>query len=157
MISRKRALALVILSLLAIPPCSFAGDTPLTAERPRDESFRTVLKNELSTLNIPIEASTDEIAGVLNQTLRKNLYKGSTMTSGLTADVERNGPLVVSAADNYLYVTLPVTMSLSYAMFELRAIPLKLKFKARASITSDWQMHTEIHFLGLSDLLAEED
>jgi hypothetical protein len=156
MISRKQALALVLLSLLAISPCSFAGDTPLTAVRPRDESFRTVLKKELSMLNIPIEASTDEIAGVLNQTLRKKLYKGSTMTSGLAADVERNGPLVVSAADNCLFVTLPVTLSLSYAMFEMRAIPLKLKFKARASVSTDWQIHTEIQFLGLSDLPAEE-
>jgi hypothetical protein len=135
------------LSLFAMPPCSFAEVTPLTAERPKAEAFRTELKKETSTLNIPLEASTDEIAGVLNQTVRKELYKGSTTTSGLTADVIRNGPIVVSAADNYLYVTLPVAMSLSYGMFET---------EAKAGITPDWRMHTEITYLGSSDLLAEE-
>ena len=151
-----RVVCMAALSLFAMPPCSFAEVTPLTAERPKAEAFRTELKKETSTLNIPIEASTDEIAGVLNQTVRKELYKGSTGTSGMTAVVLRNGPIVVSAADNYLYVTLPVAMSLSYGMFETEAIPLKLKFKAKAGITPDWRMHTEITYLGSSDLLAEE-
>ena len=133
MISRIQVLALVSLSLLAMPPCSFAGVTSLMDERPGEEAYRTVLKKETSTLNVPIEASTDDIAGVLNQTLRKELYKGSTMTSGLTADVERNGPVVVSAADDYLYVTLPVAMSLSFGMFETQAIPLTLKLRPRSA------------------------
>ncbi|MBI2355350.1 MAG: DUF4403 family protein [Deltaproteobacteria bacterium] len=156
MISRRRALALVVLSLFAVTPCSFADNKPLTPERPRDEAFRAVLKRETSTLNVPIEASTDEIARVLNQTIRKDLYKGSTRTRGLTADVVRNGPIVIGAADNYLYVTLPVAMSLGYGMFETQAIPLKLKFKARAVITPDWRLHAEIYYLGLSDLLRED-
>ena len=151
-----RVACMVALPLFAMTPCSFAGVTPLMAEQPRDEAFRTVLKKETSTLNIPIEASTDEIAGALNQTVRKELYKGSTTTGGMTADVVRNGPIVVSATDNYLYVTLPVAMSLSYGMFKTEAIPLKLKFKATANITPDWRMHTEITYLGLSDLLAED-
>ena len=156
MILRKRTLSLVSVSLLALTLCSCAGAKTLTAERPRDEAFRTVLKKETSTLNIPIEVSTDELARVLNQTIRKNLYKGSTKTRGLTADVVRNGPIVVSATDNFLYVTLPIAMSLSYGMFEMKAIPLKLKFKATASTTPDWRLHTEIYYMGLSDLLAEE-
>lgn len=73
---------MVSLSLLAITLCSCAGVAPLTAERPRDEAFRTVLKKEISTLNIPIEASTDDLARVLNQTVGKELYKGSTKTRG---------------------------------------------------------------------------
>jgi len=152
----KRTLSLVVLSLLAVNQCSCAGARPLTAERPKAEAMRATLKKEASTLNIPIEVSTDELAKVLNQTIRKELYKGSTKTKGLTADVVRNGPIVVSAADNFLYVTLPIAMTLSYGMFEMKAIPLKLKFKATAGVTTDWRLHTEIYYQGLSDLLAEE-
>jgi uncharacterized protein DUF4403 len=153
---RKRTLSLVSVSLLAVTLCSCTAVKTLTAERPRDEVFRTVLKKETSTINIPIEVTTDELARVLNQTIRKELYKGSTKTRGLIADVVRNGPIAVSATDNFLYVTLPISMSLSYGMFEMKAIPLKLKFKATASTTPDWRLHTEIYYMGLSDLLAEE-
>ena len=156
MVSSKGALSLVALLLFALTLSSCAGVKPLTAEQPRDEAFRTMLKKETSILNIPIEASTSELAKVLNQAVRKELYKGSTKTRGLTADVIRNGPIVVSAAENYLYVTLPISISLSYGMFEIPAIPLTLKFKATAGITPDWRLHAEIYYLGLSDLLAEE-
>ena len=80
MISKKLTVSLVSLSLLALTLCSCAGVTPLKAERPRDEAFRTALKKETSTLNIPIEATTEEIARVLNQAVRKDLYKGGTRT-----------------------------------------------------------------------------
>lgn len=156
MISRKHAVSLVALSLFALSLCSCAGVTPLTAARPRDEAFRTVLKKETSSLNIPIEASTDDLARILNQTIRKELYKGSTKTRGLTAEVVRSGAIVVTAADNFLFVSLPISLTLSYGMFETKAIPLKLKFKAKAGVTPDWRLHTEIYYLGLSDLLAEE-
>jgi hypothetical protein len=68
----------------------------------------------------------------------------------------RNGPIAISAADNYLYVTLPITLSLSYGMFETPPIPLKLRFKANPRITPDWKLYAEVHYLGLSELLAEE-
>ena len=152
----KRTLSLVVMALLAVNECSCAGAIPLTAERPKAEAIRATLKKEASTLNIPIEVSTDELARVLNQTIRKELYKGSTKTRGLAADVVRNGPIVVSAADNFLYVTLPIAMTLSYGMFEMKAIPLKLKFKATAGVTTDWRLQTEIYYQGLSDLLAED-
>ena len=155
-VSRKvllpHVLALLVLTLSA---CS--GVKPsLTAERPKDEAFRTVLKKEMSVLNVPIEASSDELGKALNQAIRKDIYKGSTKTRGLTADIVRNGPISLSAADNYLYFTLPITLSLSYGMFETPAIPLKLKFKANARITPDWKLNTEVYYLGLSDLLAEQ-
>ena len=156
MFTKIRSLSLVALSLLIVTLCSCAGTRSFTAAPPRDEAFRTVLKREPSTLNIPIEASTDDIARILNQTVRKELYKGSTGTRGLAADVQRNGPIVVGATDNYLNVTLPVAMSLSYGMFQMPAISLTLKFKATAGITPDWQLHTEVYYQGLSDLLAEE-
>ncbi len=156
MISIKRTVSRVALLLLAATLCSCAGGKALTAERPRDEAFRMALKKETSTLNIPLEITTDELARVLNQTIRRGLYKGSTGTRGMTADVVRNGPIVVSAADDFLYVTLPISMSLSYGMFEIPAISVKLKFKATAGATPDWRLKTEIYYQGLSDLLAEE-
>lgn len=156
MISKRRALALVALLPFVVTLCSCAGVTRLTAERPRAEAFRTALKKETSTLNIPIEASADDIARVLNQTIRKELYQGATRTKGLTADVVRNGPIVVTAADNFLYITLPVTISLSYGMLGTPAISLALRFKATAGVTPDWRLHAEIYYLGLSDLLAED-
>ena len=154
--SQVPAYLLIALFFFTLMLCSCAGVTPLTAERPRDEAFRTVLRKEASTLNIPLEASTDDIARVLNQTVRKQLYKGSTTTSGVAVDVVRNGQIAVSASDNFLYVTLPIAMSLSYGMFETQTIPLRLKFKATAGITADWRVHTEIYYLGLSDLLADD-
>ncbi|MEI7816386.1 MAG: DUF4403 family protein, partial [Desulfuromonadales bacterium] len=142
--------------LCAIPVGCFAVDKQLTAEKPLAEAFRTILNKEISTLNIPIEMSTDELAKVLNLTIRKELYKGATKSKSVSTDVMRNGPIVVSAADNFLYITLPVAMSLSYGMFETKPIPLKLKFKATASISTDWRLQTDIFYLGVSDLLAED-
>jgi hypothetical protein len=72
------------------------------------------------------------------------------------ADILRNGPIAVSAVDNYLYFTLPITMSLSHGKVKTPAIPLKLKFRAIASITPDWKLNAEFYYMGLSDLLADE-
>lgn len=153
----RKVLSLLVLATLLLALSSCSGVTPsLVADRPKDETFRTTLKKEMSSLNVSIEASTDDLGRILNQTVRKELYKGSTRTSGLTADVVRNGPIAVSAADNYLYLTLPITMSLSYGMFETPAIPLRLKFKATARITPDWKVITEIYYVGLTDQLAED-
>jgi len=142
--------------LLAINLSSCAGTRSLSAARPKDEAFRTALKMQPSIIYIPIEVSTDELSKVMNQTIRKELYKGSTNTRGLNANVLRNGPIVVNAADNFLFVTLPIAITLSYGIWEMPAIPMKLKFKAKATITPDWRLHSEIYYLGLSDLLAEE-
>jgi Domain of unknown function (DUF4403) len=147
----------LVLALLALslPACSGVKQS-LTAERPRDEVFRTSLKQEPSCLNVSIEASTDDIGRALNQSVRKELYKGSTGTRGLTADIMRNGPIAVSAADNYLYVTLPISMTLGYSLFETPAMTFTLRFKVSARVTPDWKVQTEVQYLGLSDLMAEE-
>ena len=153
----KQAPSLIVPVLIALTLSACTGVRPsFAAERPRDEAFRTALKKEISTLNVPIEVSADEVGKVLNQVIRRELYKGSTKTRGVTADILRNGPITVSAADNYIYFTLPVTMSLSYGMFETPATPLKLKFRANPKVSPDWKLNTEIYYMGLSDLLAEE-
>jgi hypothetical protein len=74
----------------------------------------------------------------------------------MSADVFRNGPVSLSAADNFIFITLPATISLSYGMFETNPVPLKLKFKVTASVTPDWRIRPEVFYLGVSDLLAED-
>ncbi len=154
---KRNVLYLIALVLIALPSTSaFAEEKQFTADKPKVEAFRSALNKETSTLNIPIEMSTAELAKIVNVSVSKELYKGSTKTKGLSTDVMRNGPIVISAADNYLYITVPVTMSLSYSMFETRPVPMKLKFRATASVTPDWRLHTDIFYLGVSDLLAED-
>jgi hypothetical protein len=155
-ILKNTALPLVLAALgLALSGC--AGTKPsLTANAPREEAFRTELKKEVSILNVPIETTSDEISKALNQSIRKDLYKGATGTRGLTAEILRNGQIAVSASDNFLYFTVPITMKLGYSLFETQAIPFKLKFKASAKITPDWKVNAEIYYAGLSDLLVEE-
>ena len=84
--------------LCAIPVGCFAVDKQLTAEKPLAEAFRTILNKEISTLNIPIEMSTDELAKVLNLTIRKELYKGATKSKSVSTDVMRNGPIEIGRA-----------------------------------------------------------
>lgn len=145
---------------LALNLFSCAGANPrvtsLNAERPKDEAFRAELKKELSSLNIGIEASANELNDNLNRLLPRELYKGSTKTRGLTADILRNGPTTLSAADNYLYLTLPVTITLSYGRFETPAVAARLKFRLNATVTPDWKINADVQYTGLSDLVAEE-
>ncbi|HEX9022913.1 MAG TPA: DUF4403 family protein [Geobacteraceae bacterium] len=145
-------LALFLFSCAAATPHA----TSLNAERPKDEAFRTETKRELSSLNIGIEASAKELSDNLNRLLPRELYRGSTKTRGLTADILRNGPVALSAADNCLYLTLPVAMALSFGSFETPAIATKLKFRLNARVTPDWKIDADVHYLGLSDLMAEE-
>ncbi|HTP66011.1 MAG TPA: DUF4403 family protein, partial [Geobacteraceae bacterium] len=156
----RRFLSFFGMAALSLVLFSCAGTNSrvafLAAERPRDEQFRTELKNEPSTLNISIEASAAELGDILNRVTPKELYKGSTRTRGLTADILRNGPIVVSAADNYVYLTVPITISLSYGMFETPAISSKLKFRLNARVTPDWKICADVSYMGLSDLFAEE-
>jgi hypothetical protein len=153
----KLAASLLVLLIPAftLPAASVASQS-LTAERPKDEAFRTALRKEISSLNVPIEVTAGEVGKVLNQAVPRELYKGSTKTRGVTADILRNGQIAVSAADNFIYFTLPVTMSLSYGMFETAAIPLNLKFRANPKVSPGWKLNTDIQYMGLSDLLAEE-
>jgi len=156
----RKTLSLPAMAMLALSLISCASVNPgvnhLTAERPKDEAFRKELKKELSSLNIAVEASASELSDTLNRIIKRELYKGSTKTRGLTADVLRNGPIIVSAADNYLYLTIPTTISLSYGVFETPAIAARLKFKLNAKVTPDWKIKVDVHYTGLSDLLTDE-
>jgi len=133
------------------------ADTPSPAAEPlQNLPFRAELKKELSSLNVSIVTSTDDLANTLNRMVPQDLYKGSTTTRGISADILRNGPISTSAADNYVHLTLPVAVTFKSGYFQTPAITAKLKFKLTASVTPDWKVKPEIYYLGLSDLLAEE-
>jgi hypothetical protein len=151
-----------MMPLLALAACATmlaacSGVRPaLNATPPASVASRSELAKELSSLNVAIEATSEEIAKTLNKAVRQELYRGSTKTRGLSADILRNGPIAVSAADNFLYFTVPVTLSLNYGIFSTPALPLKLRFRAGAQVSQDWTLATEVQYLGISELLAEE-
>lgn len=148
-------LSLVFMTILFC--VSVHAEVPsFAAERAQDQSFRPSLKKELSSLNIAIEASADDLGNTLSRMVPKDLYKGSTTTSGLSAEIIRNGPISTSVADNFIYLTLPVSVTLKSSFFQTPAITTKLRFKLSAWVTPDWKVNAEVYYLGLSDLLAED-
>jgi hypothetical protein len=159
----RRAVSLLrVAALLLILTSCAGGKVPLAknantlnAERPKDEACRTELRRELSTLNVGVEASAGELAAMLNRMIPKELYKGSTKTKGLTADLLRTGPVAVSASDNFIHLTIPISLSLSYGMFETPAVATRLKFKVNARVTPDWKVLAEAYYMGLTDGLAD--
>lgn len=106
-----------------------------------------------SSINLSVVTSAADLAAIINQSLQKELYKGQGGL-GSTVTVLRNGPISVTANDDFVYLTVPVQMTLSNAIYE--SIPLRagLRFKARVSVTPDWRLKTELYYTGLSDNLA---
>lgn len=146
---------LVLTALALLLSAGSAGAVALNAEQPKAEAFRKELRKDMSTLSITVEASEKDLSNNLNRVIPKELYKGSTTTSGLTAVILRNGEISVTAADNYLYLTVPVSISMSYGMFQIPAIANKLKFRLNARVTPDWKVNADVFYMGLNDLLAE--
>ena len=153
----KFLLSMLGMAALALSLSSCASvNSQLTADRPKDELFRTELKKEPSTVNIAIGASTGELSDMLNRMVAKELYKGSATTMGGSAEIRRNGPIMVGAADNYIYVTIPISISASYGIFETPPLRTKLRFKLNAKVTPEWKVYPELYYLGLSDSVAQE-
>jgi hypothetical protein len=107
-----------------------------------------------SSINLSVEVSAAELAAIINQSFPKELYKGQGGL-GTSVTVLRTGPVAVTAADNFVYLTLPVQLTFSNALFE--SIPLRagLRFKARLNVTPDWRLKTELYYTGLSDNTAD--
>jgi hypothetical protein len=152
---RTLSLLGLALSVFTLSACA-GGLKSLTAPRPGAESFRTEMKKETSSLTVQFEATADDLTRILNQAIGTEIYKGSTNEGGLSADIVRNGPIGVTAADNYLYLTMPVSLTLRYGFFKAPPMATKLKFKLNARITPDWKLVAEIYYLGLSDLMTNE-
>lgn len=64
--------------------------------------------------------------------------------------------MVVHAADNYLYLTLPVQLTFKYVMYESYPLKAGLKFRVKVNVTPDWRLRTEVYYMGLSDNLADD-
>jgi hypothetical protein len=153
----KGLLPLFVSATIAFTFCScFWAGSASAVERPRSAAFRTELKRAVSNMNVTFEASSQTLTTVLNQMIGSEIYRGSTKTNGLTADIVRNGPITLTAADNCLYFSVPISMSLWYGGFQTPAVSSKLKFKLIPKITPEWKLHAEISYMGLSDLFAGE-
>ena len=74
---------------------------------------------------------------------------------GTTVTVLRTGPVAVTAADNFVYLTLPVQLTFSYALYESYPLRAGLRFKAKVDVTPDWSLKTELYYTSLSDDLAD--
>lgn len=107
-----------------------------------------------SSINISIETSTADLAAIVNRSLPRELYKGQGGL-GISVNVFRTGPVVVTAADNFVYFTLPVGLIFRYAVYESYPLWVKLRFKARVNVAPDWRLKTELYYTGLSDNLAD--
>ena len=108
----------------------------------------------LSTVNIGIAASAADLAAIVNQSLPVDLYKGQAGL-GTTVTVSRTGPVVMTANDNFICFTVPVQLIFRYTVYESYPLRTELRFKARASVTPDWRLKTDLYYTGLSDNLAD--
>ncbi len=107
-----------------------------------------------SSINLGVEASAADLGTMINQSLPKELYKGQgAMETSVT--VLRTGPVIVTAADNYVFLTLPIQLTFRYAIYESYPLRADLRFKARVSVTPDWRLKTDLYYTGLSDNLAD--
>lgn len=107
-----------------------------------------------SSINLSVEAPAADLSAIVNQSLPKDLYKGQGGL-GTAVTVQRTGPVVITASDNFIYLTLPVQLVFSYGFYESYPLRAGLRFKARINVTPDWRLKTELYYTGLSDNLAE--
>lgn len=107
-----------------------------------------------SSINLSVETSTADLAAIVNRSLPKELYKGQGGL-GTSVTVLRTGPVVVTAADNFVYFTLPVGLTFRYAAYESYPLWAKLRFKARVNVAPDWRLKAELYYTGLSDNLVD--
>jgi hypothetical protein len=107
-----------------------------------------------SSVNLSVETSAADLAAIINRSLPKELYKGQGGL-GTSVTVLLTGPVVVSATDNFVYLTLPVQLTFGYALYESSPLRTGLRFKARVNVTPDWRLKTELYYSGLSDNLAD--
>ena len=108
----------------------------------------------LSVINLSVDATTADLSRILNQSLQKELYKGNGGI-GTSVEVLRTGPAVITAANDFVYLSLPVQLTFGYGMFTAAPLKTDLRFKAKITATTDWRLKTELYYTGLSDGLAE--
>lgn len=146
---------LVVCSIGATECATGAAVSQVTATQPAAEAQHRSLKKELSSINIVLETSDQELRDTLNRVLPRELYQGATGIRGVTARMLRDGSLQVQAADNFIHITVPVVVQFGYAMFETLPFKTSLRFKVSATVRPDWRLDPIIHYTGLSDALAD--
>jgi len=107
-----------------------------------------------SSINLSVEASAADLATIINKSLPGELYKGQG-GMGTSVTVLRTGPVVVTATDNFIFLTLPVQLTFGYAFYESCPLRVGLRFKAKVNVTPGWRLKTELYFTGLSDNVAD--
>ena len=107
-----------------------------------------------SSINLSVETTAADLAAIINRSLPKELYKGEGGL-GTSVTVLRTGPMAVTAADNFIYLTLPVQLTFSNFAYESYPLRAGLRFKAKVDVTPDWRLKTELYYTGLSDNLAD--
>ncbi|MGB4600512.1 MAG: DUF4403 family protein [Trichlorobacter sp.] len=142
--------------LLTVSARANADVMPMDVEPPREVASRRELKKELSSLSVTLETSELELGDFLNRVTPRELYKGAGRAGGVTTHVVRNGPIQVRAADNFIHLTVPVSFTMGYGVFESLPLATKLTFKLTASVSPDWMIITEVYYTGLSEQLADE-
>ena len=110
--------------------------------------------SQSSTINLRVEASAADLGNILNKSVNKNLFKGQ---GGLGTSVEilRNGPIVVTAANDFVYLSIPAQLTFGYGMFTTGPLKTDLRFKAKINVMPDWRLKTELYYTGLSDGLSD--
>ena len=107
-----------------------------------------------STINIRVDASAVDIATILNKSINTNLFKGQG-AYGTSVEILRTGAIAVTAANDFVNLSIPVQLTFGYGMFTTGPLKTDLRFKAKVSVTADWRLKTELYYTGLSDGLTD--
>lgn len=107
-----------------------------------------------SSINVRVETTAADLATIINQSLPNDLYTGQGGL-GTSVSVLRAGKVAVTASDNFIYLTLPVQLIFSNALYESYPLRVGLRFKVKVNVTPDWRLKTELYYTGLSDNLAD--
>ncbi|WP_246559332.1 DUF4403 family protein [Citrifermentans pelophilum] len=107
-----------------------------------------------STINLKIETSAADLGNILNQSIKKELYKGQG-SLGTSVEILRAGAVGVTAANDLIYLSIPVQLTFGYGMFTTGPLKTDLRFKVKVNVSPDWRLVTELYYTGLSDGLAD--
>ena len=63
-----------------------------------------------STINIRVDAAAADLANILNKSVSKDLFKGQG-GYGTSVEIVRNGPIVVTTANDFVNLSIPVQLT----------------------------------------------
>ncbi|MDD2540382.1 MAG: DUF4403 family protein [Desulfuromonadaceae bacterium] len=107
-----------------------------------------------SIINLRVETSAADLGNLLNKSVKKDLFNGQG-SFGTSVDILRTGPIVVTAANDFVYLSIPVQLTFGYGMFTTGPLRTNLRFKVKINVMPDWRLKTELYYTGLSDGLSD--